>query len=179
MNAVEPRPHGLLRRRTRVAALVATMSALSALMSCAAAGSLDAVVEQSEFTIRDPSPGGRWVRDDLVVMMSEEDGVSLRVATLRIPGPRITDLRTSPTADVGLTLGEGGDAGLEVAYGPLSVFERSDGARILSTSHTEFRHALSGAVVLRWQGEHLLGEFRADLEGDGYAEGNFIVALPR
>lgn len=183
MNAEEPRAKGPLQRPTLsvprrfpVGGALALARCVFAVfcVSCSAAGSVDGVVEQGEFTIRDPAPGSRWVHEDLVVMMSEDDGTLLRVASLRIP-----NLRDASEDELILHFGEAGEAELEVAYGPLVVQERSDGARILSTSHTEFRRAISGLAALEWQGGRLLGEFRAELESEGYAEGSFVIAMPR
>lgn len=146
---------------------------LLACVACNTPGFVDGVVQQEGFFVRDAAPAARWSKERLVVVLSEEDGETLRVVSLHLPDAEDLPFDT-PIALEGV-------AGpyLEVAWGALEVFHRADGARILSTTDTRFDRAVSGDLVLRRVAGELEGSFSVRLVDGGFLEGGFLVDATR
>lgn len=144
-------------------------------LACGTFSSVEGIVQEEGFVVRDAAPGARWVGDRLVVMVSEEDGQSLRVVTLSLPNadtlPENTPIEIADE-DSGMPF-------VDVAWGDLDVQYRSDGARILSTIDTQFQQGVRGVLTLQRIDGVLHGTFEVVLRDRGFLEGSFwLESLP-
>lgn len=143
--------------------------------ACGAPGMVEGVVWEKGFFVRDMQPAARFAKEQLLVVVSEEDGTELRVVSLYVPEELLAQ-RGEP-----LSLGPRGSGlpALKVAWGDLVTMDRSDGVRVLSTSDTRYAEATSGTVELVWEDGTLSGTFHATLEDGGYVDGSFVTSLAR
>lgn len=138
-------------------------------LACGTFSSVEGIVQEEGFVVRDASPGARWVGERLVVMVSEEDGQTLRVVTLSLP-----EADSLPTdTPIAISEEKSGQPFVDVAWGDLDVQVRSDGARILSTIDTKFQHGTEGILTLQREDGNLHGNFEVTLRDGGYLEGAF------
>ena len=138
-------------------------------LACGTFSSVEGIVQEEGFVVRDASPGARWVGDRLVVMVSEEDGQTLRVVTLSLPEAGNLPVGTP----IAISGEKSGQPFVDVAWGDLDVQHRSDGARILSTIDTQFQHGTEGFLTLQREETSLHGTFEVTLGDGGYLEGAF------
>lgn len=144
-------------------------------LACGTFSSVEGIVQEEGFIVRDASPGARWVGDRLVVMVSEEDGQTLRVVSLSLPNAESLPDNTP----IDISVEDSGQPFVDVAWGELDVQRRSDGARILSTIDTKFRYGVQGALTLQRADGVLSGNFEVTLSDGGFLEGSFwLEQLP-
>ena len=144
--------------------------------ACGAPGQVEGVVERQGFWVHDTAPASRWSSDGrLVVMLSEDDGQTLRVVSLQLL--RAQELPEGKPIQIGPK--DSGLPYLDVAQGELEVSLRSDGARILSTKDTRYSRATRGTVEIRWLDGDLQGTFHVELDDGGYLDGSFLAPIER
>jgi hypothetical protein len=141
--------------------------------ACSAPGFVEGVVEEEGFVIRDDSPEVRTQHEGNLVVLSQEDGATLRLVKVFLPP--LEGLAIGEE----ITLGdrEAGEPSVGVAQGDLEEMFRSDGVRVLNTSNTRSQNALEGTLTLHEEQGELFGTFHAELEGGGYLDGSFVVPL--
>lgn len=157
------------------ARLFAAAALLLTSVACSSPGFVEGVVEHEGFFVRDPGPVSRWASDRLVVVLSEQDGGTLRVVSLFL-----LDAAKLPEGEpIELGAKDSGLPYLDVSWGALDVTERSDGVRVLSTTDTEYAHAESGTIELAWLDGELQGTFHVALSDGGHLDGTFLVPAER
>ena len=141
-------------------------------VACGPATVVDGVVEDTDFAIMDDRPAYHYdTSDDWVLLsMAEEDGETLRVVSLVVPDAKAIVL------DEPMPIGteESGLASVDVSIGDLLVRERSDGARILSTTDNRRTESVSGTVTFT-SVDPYVGTFEAELEDGGHVGGSFVI----
>jgi len=137
-------------------------------------GWAEGVLDTETFHIQDTNPAYRVDRDsgEFHLAISEEDGVVLRVVTIRVP-----DLRALPL-EVPVAVGprDSGAPELTVSYGDLVVTDRGDGVRILSSENPRFGQIVDGNVTFTSTDlDEVTGYFHLDLVNDEYLDGSFAT----
>lgn len=152
--------------------LGATAFVIALATGCSAPGLVEGVVFTEDFQIADPSPALRAAGDSFQIILSEEDGVSLRLVNLQVP--EVSTVELGEKVEL-FPYGTDGQPTLRLSQGELDVTERSDGARILSSHSNRFAEITSGTLILYERGESYTGTFTAALEDGGYIDGSFSV----
>lgn len=142
--------------------------------ACGTPGWVDGIVDDQPFEIRDNMPAAREAsRGTMLVVLSQEDGETLRVTSIHIP--RYADLELG--APVALAVDEDEGPVLSVSEGDLEVTDRGDGARILSSTNNRITTATTGTLTLEALDDEIIaGRFEADLDGRGHVDGSFAIA---
>lgn len=147
-------------------------------MGCAVPAEVEGIVRGEEFLVRDPRPASKATASgrDAYLVLSENDGATMRTVTVRIPN--VADMPLGEEVAVGGRENASGLPHVEVAQGALVKETRSDGATILSQADPTFAISTTGSLRLDERGEDLAGSFLVDLDDGGWVEGVFVVAAP-
>jgi hypothetical protein len=157
---------------------VTVLVAVMCLTACAVPAEVEGIVSGEEFLVRDPRPASKATAEgrDAYLVLSENDGATMRVVTVRMPDVAAMPLHEDVA--VGARDDGSGLSHVEVAHGALLVETRSDGAQILSQKDPQFAMSTAGTIRLDERGEDLSGAFHVDLDDGGYLDGVFVVAAP-
>lgn len=150
-----------------------------AAVGCAVPAEVEGIVRGEQFQVRDPRPASKATSAgrDAYLVLSENDGATLRTVTVRLP-----DIATMPVGEdvsVGPRENDQGLPHVEVSEGALVKETRGDGALILSAADPQFATSTGGTLRLDEKGEDLAGSFRVDLDEGGWLDGVFVVTAPR
>lgn len=157
---------------------IGAVAVLAVASACGAPATVEGVFAsdtfrlESERPLAKPTGSGR----DMVVVLSQVDGETLRTVTLHIPNIAERTLGEPIAVSEG---GYGDDrVSLEAAVGDLLVETRSDGAQIISSTNNVFAASTSGTFTLdaRDADGTIAGSFSIDLDDGGFLEGSFVAA---
>lgn len=153
------------------------------LAACAAPASVEGVFSGDGFRLdcetplAKPTASGR----DMLVVLAETDGETLRTVSVRLP--RTADLPLGEPLAVGSGDGDDPRPSVDVVVGDLVVDTRSDGVQILSSENAVRAASAGGSLTLDERTgasadapAELAGSFRVDLDDGGYLEGTFVAA---
>ena len=163
-------------RHVAALAVVATLA-----VGCAVPAEVEGIVRGEAFQVRDPRPASKATAAgrDAYLVLSENDGETLRTVTVRLP--EIAAMPVGEDVDVGARENQDGLPHVEVAEGALVTEQRADGAEILSAADPRFATSVGGTIRLDEKGRDLVGSFHVLLDdGDvgGYVDGVFVVRAP-
>ena len=152
----------------------AALLSVAVLTGCSAPALVQGVVASEDYVIMDNNPALRLIGNQMHVVLSEEDGETLRVLTLEVPDTSVVPL--GETVELGAE-NDDGKPNVTVSQGVLVETFRSDGARILSSEANTFYEVQSGTLTIHDIDETVNGEFSVELADGGHLEGSF--SLPR
>jgi hypothetical protein len=159
--------------------LAAVAAAMCLTQACAVPAEVEGIVRGEEFVVRDPRPAAKATAAgrDAYLVLSQNDGETLRTVTVRLPN--IASLPLEQDIAVGTGVDDDADAPfVQVAEGELEVTTRADGAEILSATDPTFAQSVTGTLRLTSKDGEIAGTFAIDLDDGGWLDATFVVDAP-
>jgi hypothetical protein len=151
-------------------ALVASVFAVG----CGAPGTVEGIFDQADFSLRtnDPLARASGSDGDVVVVLAEQDGETLRTVTVSLP--RAEHMPRQKAVEVGP---EATQPSIEVTVGRLTREDRGDGVEVISSEDATRAQSTGGTVTIEDLAPDVAGTFSIELDDGGHLDGVFTARM--